>query len=324
MNTGAFGPPFRLADTDTTSFADFRTRPDVTQPNQRGIATMVAAMAFFVVNDALVKLASASLPTGQLVFLRGLITTTLLLGATLAMGHWRPGVALRSPAVWARAGLDTVATFAYLTALFHLSLGVATAIVLASPLFLALLARGVLKERIDRARWWLIGLGFAGVLLVVQPATDGFNAFALLCLAATTLQAGRDLSTRLVPANVPSLFITLVTVSTVTLVAGLWTRATGAWVAPEPQHWGLLVGAGICLGAAHQLLTLSMRAGDMSVIGLFRYTGLLFALLLGYAVWGDLPNALAWIGIGLIVAAGVTMLRRERARARAALDAAME
>ena len=102
------------------------------------------------------------------------------------------------------------------------------------------------------------------------------------------------------------------------------TGATGAWVAPEARHWGLLVGAGICLGAAHQLLTLSMRAGDMSVIGLFRYSGLLFALMLGYAIWGDWPNAMAWAGIALIVAAGVMMLRRERARARAALDAAME
>ena len=295
----------------------------MTSHNQRGIATMVAAMAFFVVNDALVKLASASLPTAQLVFLRGLITTALLLVATFAMGHWRPGVALRSPAVWARAGLDTVATFAYLTALFHLSLGVATAIVLASPLFLALLARGVLKERIDRTRWWLIGLGFLGVLLVVQPATDGFNAFALLCLAATTLQAGRDLSTRLVPAQVPSLFITLVTVATVTVVAGAWTWSAGAWEPPSAQHWSLLLAAGFCLGGAHQLLTLSMRAGDMSVIGLFRYSGLLFALVVGYAVWGDWPNAMAWVGIALIVAAGVMMLRRERARARAALDAEM-
>ena len=281
-------------------------------------------MAFFVVNDALVKLASAQVPTAQLIFLRGLVTTSLLLAATLLMGQWRPMLALRSRAVWARAALDTVATFAYLTALFHLPLGLATAIVLASPLFLALMARMLLNERIERLRWWLIGLGFVGVLLVVQPATEGFNAFALLCLGATALQAGRDLSTRMVPTQVPSLLITLFTVGTVTVASAGWTWSTGTWVQPDGHHWILLLAAGACLAGAHQLLTLSMRAGDMSVIGLFRYSGLLFALLLGYLVWGDLPNLLAWIGIGLIVVTGVTMLHRERARARAALDAALD
>jgi len=296
----------------------------VTYANRRGVLTMVAAMAFFVVNDALVKLASVHIPTAQLIFLRGLVTTSLLLAATLAMGQWRPLLAIRAPAVWSRAALDTAATFAYLTALFHLPLGVATAIVLAAPLFLALMARVLLNEQVERLRWWLIGLGFAGVLLVVQPATAGFNAFALLCLGATVLQAGRDLSTRLVPAQVPSLMITLVTVGTVTLVSAGWTWSSGSWVPLDGQTWAQLIGAGACLGAAHQLLTLSMRAGDMSVIGLFRYSGLLFALLLGFAIWGDLPNPLAWIGIALIVAAGVAMLHRERARARTALDAALD
>jgi drug/metabolite transporter (DMT)-like permease len=296
----------------------------VTPANRRGILTMIAAMAFFVVNDALVKLASDQVPTAQLIFLRGLVTTSLLLAATLLMGQWHPMQALRSRAVWARAALDTVATFAYLTALFHLPLGVATAIVLASPLFLALMARTLLNEQIERLRWWLIGIGFAGVLLVVQPATEGFNAFALLCLGATVLQAGRDLSTRLVPPQVPSLLITLFTVATVTLASAGWTWSTGIWVAPDGRHWTLLIVAGACLGCAHQLLTLSMRAGDMSVVGLFRYSGLLFALLLGFVVWGELPNPLAWIGIGLIVMAGVTMLHRERARVRATLDAALD
>jgi drug/metabolite transporter (DMT)-like permease len=292
----------------------------VNTSNRRGILTMIAAMVFFVGNDALVKLASAQVPTTQLVFVRGLITTALLLMTAVAMGHWRPARALRTPSVWARAVLDTLATFAYLTALFHLSLGVATAIVLAAPLFLALMARVLLKEQVDRLRWLLIGLGFAGVLLVVQPATTGFNTFALLCLLATVLQSGRDLSTRLVPAQVPSLMITLVTVATVTAVSAAWTWSTGVWVPMHSASWLLLAAAGVCLGAAHQLLTLSLRAGDMSVIGLFRYSGILFALLLGYLVWGDLPNLLAWLGIALIMATGMGMLHRERSRGRDNLD----
>ena len=88
--------------------------------------------------------------------------------------------------------------------------------------------------------------------------------------------------------------------------------------------FGQLAGAALCLAAAYHLLTLSMRAGDMSVIGPFRYSGLLVALLLGYLVWGDVPNALAWGGIALLVAAGLAMLHSQRLRSSAALDAATD
>ncbi|PUE62846.1 hypothetical protein B9Z45_01915 [Limnohabitans sp. 2KL-17] len=290
----------------------------MSQHNRRGILTMTGAMVFFVVNDALVKWVSTDLPTPQLIFVRGVMTTALLLALAAWMGQlslWRSALTRSVPT---RALVDSLASFTYLTAVFHMPLGNATAINLAGPLFLTMLAVFFLNERVSLGRWALILLGFAGVLLVVQPRAGEFNAYAWLCLLAAMLHAGRDFLTRLVPAQVPSLLITLSTAMMVTLLAGVWSMFE-PWRAMSMAHIGQLFAAAMCLAAAYHLLTLSMRWGDMSVIGPFRYSGLLMALLLGYLMWGDVPNGLAWCGITLVVAAGLSLLQAERLRKQALL-----
>ena len=291
--------------------------------NRRGILTMMAAMLFFVTNDALVKLVSSHLPTPQLIFVRGAFTTLLLVLMVTLTGSWTQWRSMRTRSVPVRALLDSAATFTYLTALFHLPLGNATAINLAAPLFLTLLAVVFLRERVGVMRWAFIVLGFSGVLLVVQPDASGLNAYALLCVLGTLFHAGRDLLTRLVPAHVPSLLITLSTSAMVTLLSGLWTL-TAPWQAISLEQLLQLGGAAFCLAIAYHLLTLSMRAGDMSVIGPFRYSGLLVALVLGYLLWDEAPNLLAWGGIVLLVMAGLGLLHSQRVPRRAALDAATE
>jgi drug/metabolite transporter (DMT)-like permease len=291
--------------------------------NRRGIVTMMAAMLFFVTNDALVKLVSHTLPTPQLIFVRGAFTTLLLLLMVVLTGSWAQWRSLCTRSVPVRALLDSAATFTYLTALFHLPLGNATAINLAAPLFLTLLAVFFLRERVGTMRWALIVLGFTGVLLVVQPDARGLNAYALLCVVGTLFHAGRDLLTRLVPAHVPSLLITISTSAMVTLLSGLWAL-TAPWQPMSLDHLLQLGGAAFCLAIAYHLLTLSMRAGDMSVIGPFRYSGLLVALVLGYLLWDEVPNLLAWGGIALLVMAGLGLLHSQRVSSRAALDAATD
>ncbi len=290
----------------------------MSQHNRRGILTMTGSMVFFVVNDALVKWVSADLPASQLIFVRGVMTTALLLTLAAWMGQlsfWRSALTRSVPI---RGLLDSLASFTYLTAVFHMPLGNATAINLAGPLFLTVLAVFFLRERVNLGRWALILLGFAGVLLVVQPRAVDFNAYAWLCLFAAMLHAGRDFLTRMVPAQVPSLLITLSTAIMVTLLAGVWSLFE-PWQAMSSTHIGQLFAASVCLAVGYHLLTLSMRWGDMSVIGPFRYSGLLMALLLGYLMWGDVPNGLAWCGIALVVAAGLGLLQAERLRQQAVL-----
>ncbi len=281
--------------------------------NARGIRAMVGAMACFIVNDTLVKLASASLPAGQLIFVRGLMASLLVLAVMRATGvQVRLGVLTRGW-VAGRAAIDAVASLGYLVSLFHLPIANATAINMASPLFIVALAAPLAGERVDGRRWAAVAVGFVGVLAVIQPRVDGFNAFSLLCLAATLLHAVRDFATRRVPPGVPSLAITLATAVAVTLLAGLVSIPQG-WVALGAREWALLAAASVFLASGYHLIIRSVRVADVSAVAPFRYSGLLFALVLGWAVWGDVPNALAWAGIAALIGAGLYLIRRERRR----------
>jgi len=298
-----------------------------TAANRRGIIAMTGAMASFVVNDALVKYVSQSLNGAQLIFIRGAFATVLLLGIAHAMGllrgpQSRAGEILHRP-VLIRSALDAAATLVYLTALFHLPLANATAINMATPLFIALLAVLWMGERVGRARWLAIGLGFIGVLLIVQPKADGFNGYSLLCLFGTLLHAARDLYTRKIHVDMPSILITVGTAISVTALAGLISLVQG-WKPLTTTHLGLLAAASVFLSGGYFLLIRAMRAGEISVIAPFRYTGLLIALVIGFVVWGETPNLLAWAGIALLVGAGLYVLLNERSRSRAVLEAAPE
>ncbi|MCG2592653.1 DMT family transporter [Ramlibacter sp. XY19] len=276
--------------------------------NRRGVLAMAAGMASFVANDTLVKYVSQSLPASQLIFLRGVFAIALLLVVVHAMGATRQIPRLLDARVLLRALFDAVATLCYLIALFQLPLANATAINMATPLFLTLFAIVAFGEKVGAARWLAIAAGFAGVLLVVQPSGDAFNAYALLCVAGTLLQAARDLVTRTIHRGIPSIVVTLSTAIGVTVLSGAWSLVQD-WQPASGRQLALLAVASVFLSGGYYLVTIAMRAGEMSVIAPFRYAGLLFAVVLGYAVWGDVPNALAWSGIALLVAAGVAVLR---------------
>lgn len=283
--------------------------------NRSGIIDLSFAMALFIVNDALVKLVSESLPGLQLIFIRGLFACLLMLAlcaATRAFkpdsthGQW-PARQLFQPKVLIRGSLDATASLIYLTAMFHMPLANATAINMASPLFITLIAIQLFKERVSVTQWLAIGVGFLGVILIVQPAASGFNAWALMCLAGTVLHAGRDVMTRVLPGTIPALLITLSTVISVTLLSGVLMLFQG-WQSPTVRQMALLATAGVLLSGGYFFLTRAMRKGQMSVVAPFRYSGLLFAIVLGWLVWGEIPNTLAFVGIILMVGAGLYML----------------
>ena len=285
--------------------------------NLRGIRLMAGAMACFVVNDMLVKIVSQHLPAAQLIFLRGLMASVLILAIARISGTPMRRTELTQPSVMLRAAIDGIASIFYLVSLFHLPIANATAINMASPLFIALFAVLLLGERIDTRRGLAIGAGFVGVLMVIQPRSEGFNAFSLLCLLATFLHSVRDLATRRIAPGIASLAITLSTAVAVTLMAGGLSVFQG-WQTPGAFELGLLAGASVFLSAGYLMIIASTRSGDLSVVAPFRYVGLLCALVLGWLVWEDVPNALAWLGIALLLAAGLYLLGRERARHAAA------
>lgn len=285
--------------------------------NARGIRLMTLAMSAFMVNDAFVKTLSASMAVGQLVLVRGLIATAILLvvGRAAAAPAAPPGrvrwTAGTAGLVLLRGSLDAAATLAYIVALFHIPLANAAAINMATPLFVTLLAATLLKARVSALAWAATVTGFVGVLMIIQPRVDSFNVWGWLCLAGTVAQAARDLITLRIPRDVPSHVITLVTAVSVSVAGG--ALALVQEVQPLAlRELALLAAAAVFLTLGYRLVVGATRSGDPAVIAPFRYSGLLIALLLGWLLWGQVPNALAWLGIALLLAAGAYLMRTLR------------
>jgi drug/metabolite transporter (DMT)-like permease len=284
--------------------------------NRVGIVAMVAAMACFIVNDTLVKYVSQTLPAAQLIFIRSAMASLLVLAVAVGTGASAQIREITRGWVVIRAALDAISTLLYLVSLFHLPIATATSINSTSPLLITMLAALLLGERV---RWMLglaTGVGFAGVLLIVQPQSAVFGIYAIVCFASTAIMAVRDIVTRRVHDSVPSIVITLSTALMVTLLAGALSLIQG-WQPLGARDLWMLAVAAISLACAYVLIVRSTRRGDLSVVAPFRYSGLLFALMVGYFVWGDVPNALAWCGIALLVGSGIYVLRASRS-ARAA------
>ncbi|MDP2817977.1 MAG: DMT family transporter [Polaromonas sp.] len=285
--------------------------------NRRSIICMVGAMGCFVTNDALVKFASQSMPSAQLIFIRGFMSVLLVLAVAHALGATPRLREATRGWVAVRALVDAIATMLYLGSLFHLPIGNATAINLAAPLFMTMFAALFMAERVRGARWLAVGFGFLGVLLVIQPRAEGFNTWALVCLLGTLFHAARDLMTRRIHAGIPSILITLATAVAVTVVSGVGSLLQG-WQSFGLFEFGLLGLASVFLTGGYYFIINSMRHGEMTLVAPFRYSGLLFALVLGYGVWGEVPNTLAWFGIALLIASGLYVLVSEKRRAPAA------
>ena len=283
--------------------------------NRRGVIAMSVGMASFVLNDSLVKYVSDSLPPSQLIFLRGLLAVLGLALLCVYMGTFKnPGnafSALRDRWVFIRSCLDGLASLVYLTAMFHMPLANATAINMATPLLIALLSGLLLGVRVSLGNWLIIATGFAGVLLVVQPQAEGFNAWAWVALCGTCLHAMRDMCVRFIPHQVPSNAIATGTALTATVMAGIWSLWID-WVAVSPLHWLMMAAASVFLSSGYFCLILATRMADMSVIAPFRYMGLLTAVVAGFVIGGDVPNGMAWWGMLLLVGAGLLMLRLNR------------
>jgi drug/metabolite transporter (DMT)-like permease len=294
--------------------------------NRRGIAAMSLAMASFVTNDALVKYVSQTLPTAQLIFIRAVFAALLLLVVARAMGALN-GAGLRAMAqrrVLLRSGLDALGTFTYLTSLFHLPIGNATAINMATPLFITLFAVIAFRERVGAGRWLAVAVGLC------RRAADRAAQRGGLQRLCAAVPGGHVVPCRARPGHAHHRAQHAVHPDHAGHSPGRAGHGRGADRAAgladtHRTQLLLLAAAAVFLSAGYYLVITGMRAGEMSVIAPFRYTGLLFALVLGWLVWGDVPNLLAFCGIALLVAAGLTMVRTERARQRAAaLDAASD
>jgi drug/metabolite transporter (DMT)-like permease len=205
----------------------------------------------------------------------------------------------------------------FFLALFNMPLANLIAILQALPLTITLMGAIFLGERVGWRRWSMILLGFAGVLLIVRPGTEGFDRYAVFALISVLFVAVRDLATRRMSASVPSLRVAFWSAFGVTIFGAIGSL-TEDWVMPTaPQALSLVIAAVAILGG-YLLVILAVRRGDLAVVTPYRYTGLLWALLLGWLVFGEWPDRLTMAGAALIVATGLYTFYREHQLARAA------
>jgi drug/metabolite transporter (DMT)-like permease len=282
--------------------------------NRRGILAMSASVVVFIFNDALIKLASETMPPLQAIGLRGCFATLWCVLALLARGELRHVPHLGEPWVALRGLLEAAAATSYLIALAYIPFAIATAINLSTPLFLAALAVLLLGETVGWRRWTAIAVGFVGVLMVIQPRPGDVNVWTWMVVFSSLVGATRDVIARWVPPRVPTLVVSLSSAVTLAVVGCAWATLNG-WQPMSLRGVLLVLGSSLLLAAGYQFLMIALRSrAEFSVIGSFRYASVLWALAIGYALWGDVPNPLAIAGIAVVVGAGLYILHRERVR----------
>ena len=269
---------------------------------------MTVGIGLLTLSDALSKYLLEHDPIGQVVCLRQAAALLFLLPyawATSGLRSLRP-VNYRGQAL--RAALFVTGVVLVLLSLHNLPLAFVTMVLFSSPLFVALLSAPILQERVTKRQWIAVAAGFVGIMLIVQPAGGAYSWIALLPVACAMMNATRDVVTRLLSRTETSLSM-LFWSGLVTLFAGLATLPFG-WnaVGLEGALWYLA--AGLANAAAHFLVIEAFRLGNAAVVAPFRYSGLLWAMLLGFAVWGDVPTATTLGGAAIIVCAGIYMLRK--------------
>ncbi|MEM8656004.1 MAG: DMT family transporter [Pseudomonadota bacterium] len=285
-------------------------------PNSFGALLMMASMASFTLNDTLIKMTDGAVPLGQMLFLRGALSVTLILIFARWLGRISFGI---SGADWwriaLRSGAEIGAAYFFISALLNMPIANVTAILQALPLTVAVAAALFLGEPLGWRRMVAIGVGFVGVLLIVRPGAEGFSIWSLYALGAVACVTVRDLATRRLSASVPTMTVTLVAAVTITLFFGA-VSTTEPWVPLTPRLTALIGGAAVLIIGAYWFSVQVMRQGEIGFIAPFRYTGLVFALVLGLLVFGDWPDTLTLTGAGIVVATGLFTLYRERRASR--------
>lgn len=286
--------------------------------NMRGALLMMGSMTAFTINDACMKALSDELPLFQALLLRGLGTSLLL----FAMARVTGGLTLHLPRRdWGLIGVRTIselgATFFFLNALFLMPIANVSAILQALPLTVTLAGALIFGELVGWRRLSAIAVGFIGVLLIVRPGTEGFNASSIYALISVAFVTARDLSTRRLSRQVPSFTVALSAAIAVTIFGGIGMIGS-EWAAVSGKAALQLGGATLMLIGGYMFSVMAMRVGEIAIVAPFRYTSLLVALLLGLFVFGEWPHPLTLLGAAIVVATGVYTFYRERRIARRA------
>jgi drug/metabolite transporter (DMT)-like permease len=286
--------------------------------NMRGATLMVLAMFGFAIEDMLIKQMAAGLPVGQVVTIIGAGGAIIFgfIAKSYGEGLWSADT--MHPALLIRNVCEIFGTLGFVAAIALTPISTASAILQATPLVVTLGAAMFLGETVGWRRWMAIMIGLFGVLLIIRPGMDAFDAKSLLAVLGVVGLAGRDLATRRIPKTISSRIVAF-NAFVISIFTGMILLAFGvtgsSWTIPDTIDSFRLVAAIFVGVAAYYAIVAATRIGDMSIIAPFRYSRLVFALIIGVLAFGESPDTLTLVGAGIIVASGIyTLLREARLR----------
>jgi drug/metabolite transporter (DMT)-like permease len=285
--------------------------------NTRGILAMIGAMVGFTATDALMKVATAKLPPSEIIVFRSLVGIVLL-GVFFRMrGPLRGLGTILHPRVLQRTSFEAIFIVVYVIALSLAPFAIVFSVLQSAPIMITAFAALVWRDPVGWRRWAAVFIGFIGVALVIKPSPQGLEPAMALALVAALMVAGRDLTSRVIPQSVSGQVVTFASLGGMA-VGGLLLAPFETWVMPDFRIWMVLIGAGTSVAIGCYLVIFAYRTAETSAISPFRYASVAFAILIGWAVWGQVPDTLALAGIALIVGCGLYMLHRERVARQAA------
>ncbi len=280
-----------------------------------GIACLVGGSFFVLINDVAIKWSTDSIPVGEIIFFRSgfAVLTLLAYVAIRRCWHHLRIINVRGQAL--RAVLMAVATLLYFSAIGEMPLADITTMTFISVLVVTALSPWMLGEHVGWRRWTAILVGFAGVMVMLRPSPTGLYWIALLPLLASSMGALRDLITRRINLTETSLSMLFYTTLAETFL-GAATAPFVPWVSIAWAGLVPLIAAGALFAVAQFLHIEAFRYAEASVVSPFRYSSLVWAVLFGYLIWGDLPDVWTITGGSIIVISGLYILHRETRLAR--------
>ena len=273
--------------------------------NAVAAGVMMLGMALICVNDGIIKHVSPHTSVGQILLLRGAMICLIAVAYLSLTGkELIPKQMLQKWNV-IRSLCEMVATAFFVTCLSLLPLATASTLIWTSPMVLTILAALVLRERVNAGRWIAVLVGFVGVCLVTRPGTDTWVWAMLLPLAAAAIGAYRDLITRYIGSGLSSMHIALSAAVLTTSAGGVLSIAQ--W---QPLHFatiGWLAASAAVFASGYTCFVVAIRSGDLSFVAPFSYASIIFAIVLGFVVWQEVPSVLSLLGAAVIIIVGVVI-----------------
>jgi drug/metabolite transporter (DMT)-like permease len=284
--------------------------------NTRGALLMVFAMASFTFNDAIIKSVTPFLNIGQIMLVRGLMTLVMVYLIARKMGALRSMNTLKNPIVLARCLCEVLATIFFLTGLAQIDFANVSSIMQSLPLVVTLGAALFLGEPVGWRRWLAIMIGFCGVLVILRPGQDGFTTGSLYLIGAVAVTAGRDLLTRKMPSDIPSMTVTFFTTLVNTLFGALLIVPLGGWQPVDGATVAWLFLASIIVMMGYQSIIMAMRMGEIAFVAPFRYTSLIFAFVVSILVFNETIDVWTIVGACIVICSGLYTFYREARKNR--------